>query len=294
MLPNFFIVGAQKGGTTSLHHYLAGHPDIYLPKGKETKFFVDDTRYERGIAAYEAEHFSGWSGQKAVGEVDPDYMYFEPALDRMVRDLDIERIRFVFVLREQSARAFSHYLMTYRRGVERLAFEEAIATEAERIGGSYLGRMHYSYLDRGCYCRQIGRFLEHVDRSSLLFLLSDDLQHDPAGTLGRVLEFLGVSTSYIPQQIGKKFHQSTVPRSLSLLDRIENRQGFEKRISRLLMPSEKLRKKLRQKILDWNQTGQHGMELKESTRQMLIENFREENRELAALIGRDLNGWTRK
>ena len=37
MLPTFFVVGTQKAGTTALHHYLLGHPDIYLPEQKETK-----------------------------------------------------------------------------------------------------------------------------------------------------------------------------------------------------------------------------------------------------------------
>ena len=85
MLPNFLVVGAQKAATTSLHNYLAVHPDIYLPAQKETKFFVDDERYMRGIDYYEREHFSGWKGESAVGEVDPDYMYFEQALGRLAR-----------------------------------------------------------------------------------------------------------------------------------------------------------------------------------------------------------------
>ena len=31
-LPDFFIVGAPKGGTTSLHYYLQEHPQVFMPK----------------------------------------------------------------------------------------------------------------------------------------------------------------------------------------------------------------------------------------------------------------------
>ena len=84
-LPNFFVVGAQKAGTTSLHHYLAKHPNICLPKQKETKFFVDDSLYDKGIEYYESNYFSNCGAKTVVGEVDPDYMYFPIAVERIKR-----------------------------------------------------------------------------------------------------------------------------------------------------------------------------------------------------------------
>ena len=42
MLPNFFIVGAPKAGTTSLYHYLESHPDIFMSPIKEPNFFSYD------------------------------------------------------------------------------------------------------------------------------------------------------------------------------------------------------------------------------------------------------------
>src|SRR5829696_6093822 len=38
-MPNFFIIGAQKAGTTSLYHYLDQHPQIYMSPAKEPFFF---------------------------------------------------------------------------------------------------------------------------------------------------------------------------------------------------------------------------------------------------------------
>ena len=58
MLPNFFVAGAQKGATTSLHHYLFNHQQIYLPRQKEKKFFADPSHYKKGFDFYESDFFT--------------------------------------------------------------------------------------------------------------------------------------------------------------------------------------------------------------------------------------------
>ena len=41
-IPDFFIVGAPKCGTTALYTYLRPHPDIFMPDLKELNFFCTD------------------------------------------------------------------------------------------------------------------------------------------------------------------------------------------------------------------------------------------------------------
>ena len=96
-LPNFMCVGAQKAGTTTLHDILKKHPDIYLPREKETKFFVFDDQYQKGIKFYEREYFSKWRGQKAVGEIDPTYMFCDHASERIYECLGRELKTGIFV-----------------------------------------------------------------------------------------------------------------------------------------------------------------------------------------------------
>jgi len=289
MLPNFFVVGAQKCGTTSLHSYLAAHPAIYLPEGKETKFFADDTRYAKGIEYYQQHWFSRIKAGQLVGEVDPDYMYFDAALDRMADTLDIKSTKFLFVFREPVSRAFSHYLMTYRRGLDPLSFEGAIAAEPERIRKGYYERLHYSYLDRGYYYRQVMRFLERVDRKQMLFILTEDLAKDAERVMTDVFRFLEVehyaSPAFRERQLAAK-----VPRSMKLLNAIKS-EGVHKNIFRLLLPVPAIRKRLRQGILSLNETDDIGMSLNEETNGQLKAMFLEENMKLAKLIDRDLAGW---
>ena len=95
-LPNFLIIGAAKAGTTSLYHYLAQHPQIYMSPVKEPNFFAfDGTRPRYGgpgptlnldavvrIEDYEAL-FDGGKGEIAIGEATPRYIWAEGAPRRI-------------------------------------------------------------------------------------------------------------------------------------------------------------------------------------------------------------------
>ena len=79
-LLNYFVVGVQKSATTLLHHYLSGHPDIYMPPKKETHFFGRDVLFKMGLDYYEETFFSNWNKEKRVSEINPVYMCFTEAL----------------------------------------------------------------------------------------------------------------------------------------------------------------------------------------------------------------------
>ena len=291
MLPNFFIVGAQKAATTSLHNYLYPHPEIYLPKQKETKFFVDDNRYKKGIAFYESEYFSAWKGEPAVGEADPDYIFFENALKRMAHDIKINSLKFIFLFRNPVERAFSHYLMSYRRGVEPLCFEEAVTKEPERIGENYLSRMRYSYVSRGFYMKQVERFLRYADKSQMLFLLTDDLNAGTEDCMKKIYGFLNVSTNFTSPSLKKKFHRAKNARFITLAQRI-SAETIEKKIVKKLLPWQGMRRKLRRKLNDFNlKNGKPKISLSGDMRVKLIKIFYQENKRLSDFIGRDLGRW---
>lgn len=193
MLPNFLCVGAQKAGTTTLDQILRQHPDIYLPrKVKETKFFVFADRYARGAAWYEQEYFGEWKGQRAVGEVDPAIMFEEPAAQRIYDTLG-NRVRLIFLLRHPATRAYSHYLMSRRRGFETLTFSEALQAEPQRLQQDPERRLQFSYVARGLYSAQVERFLHLFPRSNLLFLImEEDFIRNRERTFAYLQEFLNV------------------------------------------------------------------------------------------------------
>ncbi len=293
MLPNFFVAGCQKSATTSLHNYLIHHPEIYLPEQKETKHFVDDDRYCKGISYYEKAYFCEIKREIAIGEVDPDYIYFKEALTRIKIHFDIEQLKFIFIFRNPVERAFSHYLMTYRRGIETKPFADAIACERERIETDFLSKMHFSYVDRGFYYRQLLPFLKVLQPEQMLFLLTDDLQHNRNAVLKKCFDFLGVDDRSADIEARTNYHQATIPRSKFLLNEIVRKQDtLPKKIIRVLIPNQKLRLKVRAKILAANQTSNIArISLQKRERFQLIDIYRDENQKLAALIKKDLSHW---
>lgn len=289
MVPNFFVVGGQKCGTTSLHTYLTAHPDIYLPKQKETKYFVDDALYAKGISSYEETWYSSHLNERAVGEVDPDYMYFEHALDRMRENIEIDKAKFIFIFREPVSRAFSHYLMTYRRGIEPLSFKEAINAEHKRIQQDYYSRMHYSYIDRGFYYRQVKRFLNYVDAEQILYILSEDLLYNTESTVNECFRFLGVNPD-VEVNYEERQHKASMPRSVKFT-RLITSSGIHKSLVKTLLPFPKLRRKLRRGLLEINQTDNITLGIEDSERERLKTIYQQENKKLSGLISRDLTHW---
>lgn len=291
-LPDFLVVGAQKSATTSLHYYLAAHPEIFLPEIKETKFFVDDKRYAKGIDYYREHHFAAATARQVIGEIDPDYMYFPEALSRIQQHFDTRRLKIVFILRDPVKRAFSHYLMTYRRGFESLSFEQAIDAEASRLQrGGFFERMHYSYLDRGHYARQIAGYLDLFGADQIRVLFTENLHRSPQATLAELCRFIGVEESVALQNSGEKFHEAHIPRNLWLLRRVKQADTVEKRLLRKLIPFEALRHRWRAALITANEKPNDGeMRLAPATERRLRDHYRAANHELELLLGHQ-TGW---
>ncbi len=201
-LTNFICVGAQKSGTTTLHDILNQHPEICLPTDKETKFFQRDDRFNKGLEYYK-EHFSVNLNHKIIGEIDPDYMYFNYVPKRIYDTLGAET-KLIFLLRNPIDRAFSHFLMSKKRGYEDLSFSDAILMESERIlkddsqsDFSISNHLNFSYLDRGYYSTQIKEYLKYFNKENMLFVLfEDELIADRQTTIRKILSFLNVATNF--------------------------------------------------------------------------------------------------
>jgi hypothetical protein len=194
-LPQFLILGTQRGGTTSLYRYLAEHPDVRRPLRKEIQYFT--LHHGRGEGWYRS-HFP-FSG--TTFEATPYYLFHPQAPARAAACVPDAKL--LVLLREPAGRAFSHWQHTRGRGLEPLGFEDALDAEAARVDGeaarlasdpSYRSEAHrsWSYATRGQYAEQLERWLAVYPREQLLVVRSEDLYERPAETHARVLEFLGL------------------------------------------------------------------------------------------------------
>lgn len=200
-LPNLFVAGAQKSGTTSLHRYLQSHPDIWFPpRPQEIHFFDAEKNYARGLDWY-ARFFNGCGDASWIAQTSPLYMYY-PDVPARIASVAPDA-RFVFILRNPVERAYSHYWLAIRYGMETLPFNEALAVEAERIREGYDQLRFFSYADRGYYAAQLRRFLAHFPRASLHILVTEAFAEEPERTAAQLAEFLGIDGGAFPRRARK-------------------------------------------------------------------------------------------
>lgn len=203
-VPEFLIIGAQKGGTTSLYSYLIQHPGIIPCEKKEVQFFGNPEIRKRGEAWYR-RHFPSNSYRKSLekqlgyspitGEATPDMN--QPFMPKLVHEL-LPNAKLIAMLRNPIERAFSQY--HHKRkvpGSEPLTFEEAIAQSAIRLPDElmndpklYYQSNHRSYITRGLYIEQLERWYQYYPKDRIHISSSEEFFEDPASELKKILKFL--------------------------------------------------------------------------------------------------------
>jgi hypothetical protein len=219
-LPSTLIIGAQRGGTTSLFNYLVRHPDVLPPLGKEVHYF--DLHYTRGPEWYRG-CFPYRRQLRAAMTLDasPYYLAHPQVPERAARLLP--HVKLIALLRNPIDRALSHHQHEVRHGHETLPFSEAIDREAERLAGEeerlqsdpdYYSFNHHrhSYTHRGLYLQQLLRWMKHYPRSQLLVVQSEWLFRDPAAATAKVHEFLGLSPHRLERY--KPFYEGNYAREM--------------------------------------------------------------------------------
>jgi len=176
VLPDFYLIGAQKCGTSALYDYLVQHPSIYPCTTKEPRFF--DKYYERGINWYKScfpftfkKNIVAKLFHKKFLTGEATERYFEhPHVPQRINKIT-PNSKFIVLLRNPIDRAYSHYNMRYKSKKEKLSFEDAIKAEKDRTNNEFKKMLddenyyskdyfHYSYLERGIYFEKLKRWME--------------------------------------------------------------------------------------------------------------------------------------
>jgi hypothetical protein len=289
-LPNLIIPGAAKSGTTTIHHYLAQHPRVYLPHVKEPHFFSNDRVWERGVEYYVHTHFERSAGFAVRAEATPHYLFYEKAAQRIAQVLPASHQRFVIVLRDPVARAYSLYWNMVHEGHETLSFEEALAHENGRAGTreiEQIGGIRWQYFESGRYANQLECWFRYFDRSRFLFVLSEDLQSDPLATMSRVFGFVGLPALDSLDTVAKNV--AALPRSRAL-QHFLRRPNRARRVLGALVP-ERWKRNFAERILRANRRPFDYPPMHAETERTLRERFAADVEHLQSLIERDLSAW---
>ena len=193
--PDFFVVGAPKSATSSLHQYVDQHPDVFVPPMKEPHFFsypeVADTYYRVQFVTTERDYlelFAGKRSEKTAGDFSPSYL-FHPAAAARIKSFQPDA-KIIILLRDPVKRAISHYLHDCRLGYQ----EQPLSAFLRRTDDN---RLYYKeYIELGMYSGQVETYLSLFGSENVLVLIYEDFARNQADALARIFRHVGVDDGF--------------------------------------------------------------------------------------------------
>lgn len=202
-VPDFFIVGAPKCGTTALYSYLDGHPDIAMSRLKEPFFWcLDDLdrRSDNRTVVTEPEDYPRLWDDAAEGtvkgEASTGYLRSKVAVPAILGARS--DARFIVMLRNPAEMAASFHAQLLHMLQEDVAdFETAwrlqeVRSRNERIPRAVVNPPKLQYAQVCALGDQLERFMDLVPESRRMVILFDRFRDDPRSVYLETLAFLGV------------------------------------------------------------------------------------------------------
>ena len=206
-VPDFFVVGHAKSGTTALYEMLCRHPQIFMPAGKEPWFLASELlertppRPEGTVGSLEeyAALFKGAAPEQRIGEASALYLWSHTAAGR-IREIQ-PGAKIIAILREPASFLRSLHLQFVETYVETESdLRSALALEPARRKGQQVPRYTYwpkalLYSEHTRYVELLRRYRDLFPQEQMLVLIYDDFRRDNAATVKQVLRFLEVDDS---------------------------------------------------------------------------------------------------
>jgi len=226
VIPNFFIVGAPKCGTTAMSVYLRGHPNVFMAQPKEPHHFavdLDGISRIKGRKEYLALFLGRTESHCAVGEASVWYLFSQVAMT-LIREFNPDA-RIVVMLRNPGdfLRSYHNHLI-YSLIESETDFRVAWDLQKERAHGRSLpsrcrmpGALQYANVAR--FGEHVKRLLAVFPREQVYFILFEDFISAPRDVYTGLLAFLGLADdgrSVFPLINDARTHRSAVVATLLL------------------------------------------------------------------------------
>lgn len=208
--PDFFIVGAPKCATSSLHALLIQHPRIFMCSPKEPHFFSSDLPGLAEVsdrAGYDALFDAAPEGA-CLGEASAFYLMSKDAPARIYAANPDARIILSLRHPAEAARSWYHQLRDGFRE-DQTTFEAAWALQEARAKGDHLPSycpepQQLQYREIYSYSDQVARYLEIFGRERVLILRFEEIAQAPDAVIERILDFLGLDPFSAPVELPQK------------------------------------------------------------------------------------------
>jgi len=199
MIPNVYLIGAPKCGTTALSTYLAEHPQGFLGYPKEPSYWSSDFAQSGAVARVDTEDaycaiYRSAGQARAVVDASTRYLFSKVAVPRIL--VAKPRAKFIVILRNPVLMAQAYHMEKVFNLAETVTdFPKAWALQAARAEGRDLppncpepNELQYSKV--AALGSQLQRVMSQVPGDQLLVLFQEDLQKDPRRLWLRLQHFL--------------------------------------------------------------------------------------------------------
>lgn len=207
-MKHFFIVGAQRSGTTWLYHMLSQHPQILMaePVRPEPKYFL---RSSDSVSKtdYQTSYFSKLSNKKMVcGEKSTTYIESENAAKLIASTFPSAKI--IMMLRDPAQRAISNYNFSVNNGLESRSIADALFDAKARPKlEHHLSTDPFNYLARGQYEKYIHMYLKYFSGKNIKIVTKENATTN-VKELQAIYDFLGVDADFIPEEFDSERNRS--------------------------------------------------------------------------------------
>ena len=284
--PNLFIVGAAKAGTTSLYKYLEHHPDICMASVKEPHYFADinpkpELAFLTKIIKDQTAYLNLFNNPTARyrGEASPSYLWDESVAAKLKQASPEAKI--IIMLREPVSRAYSHYLMDVREGIQHLPFTEALKQDyAQPNKGWDVSRL---YVELGFYCQQLQAYQNEFKREQLKIVFFEEFIKDVPAGVNDILQFLELESDGLDELELSASHNAYAEARSELARRLMGAAKLRGALQRVLPKS--VKSFLRHSVLTRQAKKP---EIPAEARAFLASVYQQERVCLEALVGRAL------
>ncbi|MEM9275157.1 MAG: sulfotransferase [Cyanobacteria bacterium P01_F01_bin.143] len=306
--PNFFLVGAPKCGTTAMSNYLNQHPDIHMGP-KEMHFFGTDLRRTNKAENQTKEKYLSRLNEgnnletKYLGEASVWYLYSQTAASE-IKTFSPEA-KILIMLRNPVEMLYSLYYQWLHEGKFLPSFQEAIEQESELRqkaeplfdqGKRWREVMH---TDLAKFYEQVAIYFNVFGQENVKVVIYDDFKKNISQVYQEILEFLEIDSAIVPQQFERVNSHKRYKNYLfhRLFSNPHETPELERKISsnlrnivKLLMPK-KLRKQVRDRLINWNTVTSQRPEMAPEVHQYICKQLSPDIKKLSSLLNRDLTYW---
>lgn len=297
-LPNLLVVGVAKSGTSSLHQYLAQHPEVFMSKAKEPRFISSQVMdfplggpKDDKVEAWYVKDFEEYKGlfsevenQKIIGESSADTFYFYEKTIPVIKEYFGDP-KILIILRNPVTRAYSAYQHLLRDDRERLPLKEALMQEKNRIDKNY--ELIYHYKSVSLYAEALQAFLDNF--SEVKVVINEELSKNPQESLKDIFKFLGVETN-VEINTDTRYNLSGIPRwrfAHQVLFEGRSFMGPLRRVARLFISKER-RANISRKLMEKNLQKTF---IDEESKKELLSYFKDDIKKTEQILKKDLNHW---